>query len=435
MSDTEIQPIERSADSSVAGEDSRDSSGSAGFTALGRVSTEILCEIFRSTLPHKRQYHRVTHNTPPLADCTQCALGDALLWTTVEVSCLGLQLSECYPLAALKTQILRSKNAPLDVTFIIVGRSCAHNSSLLEVLIRESHRWERLDLGGTMDPEILLVLARIRGRLQLLKYLEIQWSPNVLGIRDIFGVAPQLQRVVLTQNHHDDEAEVLPILSVPWSQITHLHAWDFIGVSRVLCQTKILVECTLQNGVVLPGTPIVLLPRLRRLSVSDNKFLEFLETPSLEYLFIDFGWRLDNFDTENSVPYVPAFLRRSQCQLKGLTLYNCCLANLNPILRGHTNGSTTHFQDLPNIDGSLESIHFTFDVASCHSESLYNFIVGRRRTLKLLSIWADSRSPLSPDVKERLLALRSDDLDVLLDDATRWSGPLAKLTKDMEPMY
>ncbi|KAJ7774051.1 hypothetical protein B0H16DRAFT_1763694, partial [Mycena metata] len=383
-----------------------------------------------------------------------CALGDPQLWSTIHIDCFlksAEQTVECYPLMALETQILRSKGASLDVTFIPGGfvNPPPHIFRLFEALVRESHRWRQGDFKWDMDAETLSVFAGIRGRLQLLRRLSLYSPPMPPEMNDIFGIAPQLRQVSLT------DAEDAPKLRMPWAQITHFKG-NFSAATcvEILCRTEVLVECTLRTpydfNAALSATPIAFLPQLRRPAVSHNKILNFLDTPNLEYLFLKFYRHRRRGAGWSPIAPVFPFFQRSRCQLKGLTVDDCLLADILPMLRViptllHLNAtfadevwnSTARFQDLTNIDicPRLESIHFGFRMA-CDYESLYDLIVARRHTLKFAAIWASTKGKelysAPPDTKGNLLTLNSEGLEVLFDDAADFDRPFADVTKDMD---
>ncbi|KAJ7773901.1 hypothetical protein B0H16DRAFT_1880417 [Mycena metata] len=457
MSDRKVEAAKSSTINSI-----RD----ARSSALERLPTEMLCEIFRATLPWSRRLPPQENEdideidddedidaasligsevgTPPwrlglvCKRWRECAVGDPTLWVTVDIQCDDItadQITEFYPLAALEAQILRSRDAPLNVAFL----ACAFTDlpplavGLLQALVQESHRWERAVLG--LGPKMLTELAPIRGRLQLLESLELLSPAIPPALNDIFGAAPQLRKVYLTD--HDDENS-LTRLSVPWGQITHLRAQFSAVCVDVLCRTHLLVECNLwlHSNVSPFVTAVAVLPRLRRLSVNNTVLLQALKTPNLEYLFLVF---YDRNVTINSAAFVVAFLQRSQCQLKGLSGSNCSAGDLTPVLANtptllhlHVHfqfagviHETARLQELPNIGICPQLISITLHLGweRCDYAALYDSIMARIATLKFVSFCGGTSSAAS--VEQRLLALRSEALDVFINDFD------ARATKDM----
>ncbi|KAJ7762914.1 hypothetical protein B0H16DRAFT_1528143 [Mycena metata] len=449
MHDRQIQVTEDHAPSSLGAEYS-----GHPVTAVSRMPTEILCEIFRLALSHKvhqTAFYDIVHPhievRPPWGiglvskRWRECALGDALLWSKIHID-WGTKSEEqamlCYPLEALQTQLSRSGGTALEVYFATCHSSDASAPalllSLLQVLVDESHRWERFQFrfaSGSLAhqplPGTLAILGRIEGQTQRLRHLEFlagNIPPGMLaGIHKIFAVAPQLRDVFLIPGGFGDGYS--PNFSLPWDQLTHLRAtFDTTVWIETLSRTQALVECSL--GIVAPsesgaarGAPIVL-PELRRLAINDWSSigpLNFLETPNLEYLFLNF----------TSVASAVPFLQRSQCRLRGLTIpewhfgdlpqLTQLLKNIPTLLHLHANlmhdtdepiTTTQLFRDLQNTDicPQLTSIHLTLEEHdSCDFNALYDFLMARKNTLKFVSI--STEDPIPSYMEEKLAALRS----------------------------
>ncbi|KAJ7767197.1 hypothetical protein B0H16DRAFT_1789188 [Mycena metata] len=295
MQASAVESVGRAAGSSIAVGDWQ---GAAIKTLLGWLPTEILCEIFRSTLPWKRRHNNNTHLlTPPWVlglvcrGWRECALGDVKLWTKIEIDCTGLmtetKIVEHFPLAALETQIARSGTAPLDVKFESSRTPWASDyiSCLLELLVQQSNRWERLDL--TFLHIYPLVLTQIKGNLQSLK-LTFCSAPLPPQIHDVFEIAPQLRDVTMINDSEDTDRWDAPVLSASWEQITRYGGSFSAEICvDILCRAELLVECGLHDSGddMSPGTSLAILPRLRRLAIAHPRVLKFLKTPNLEYLF------------------------------------------------------------------------------------------------------------------------------------------------------
>ncbi|KAJ7725197.1 hypothetical protein B0H16DRAFT_1782313, partial [Mycena metata] len=348
----------------------------------------------------------------------KCALSDPLLWSTIRVWCWetpAAKVVERFPLVALETQLMRSGHAPLDIEFITFYRRTPAEPAVLNLfkaLARESHRSEQFRFlciephPEIVPPEILAILAQIRGQTKLLRSLEFNSAPLPTQFNDMFILSPQLQKVFLAfSNLMGPSSE----FSVPWEQVTHLQAHFPTRLwAEILCRNEIL------------DTPNFILPQLRRLSMRNSvSFLEFLETPQLEYLFLG-----------HFAPSIPAFLQRSQF----VTIIPTLL-HLHAYLID-ADSTTQLFQELKNRCSQLTSIHLAVDNTPCDYEALCDFIAAHKNTLKFASICTNSPPPAA---KEKLLALRGDLLDLVVFDLDDESVdieavPLAHVTKDMEPM-
>ncbi|KAJ7755573.1 hypothetical protein B0H16DRAFT_1828947 [Mycena metata] len=431
-------------------------------TGLGRFPTEILCEIFRSTLPWKRRHNNTHLLTPPWVlglvcrRWRECALGDVKLWMKIEIDCTGLmtetKIIERFPLAALETQIVRSGTAPLDIKFESSRTPWASDyiSCLLELLVQQRNRWGRLDL--TFLHIFPLVLTQVKGNLQSLEHLTFCSAPLPPQIHDVFEIAPQLRDVTMINDSEDTDRWDAPVLSAPWEQITRYRGSFSAEICvDILCRAELLVECGLHDSGndMSPGTSLAILPRLRRLAVAHPRVLKFLKTPNLEYLFLDLNRELGDV-TDSVVAFTLAFLGRSQCQLKGITAEDCLANDLHSILKStptllHLHAdfcdeigtSTTRLLQDTDVCPRLTSIHLGWLCMSC-SEAVYDFIVARKRTLKFASISTGDRIAefgATPDLMERLLALRSDLLKVTVvaQEQNMSEFPLSYVTKDMDP--
>ncbi|KAJ7186109.1 hypothetical protein C8R46DRAFT_1289703 [Mycena filopes] len=459
-------------------------------TILQAMPAEILSEIFRWTLPWSRRTPVMLEpaevglydSERPVVTAPwrlgfvcklwrECALGDPLLWSTIELDFFAksdLQIAECYPVAALETQLLRSGEAPLDVTVNLMCFDIPPPSTIVDilaVLVAQSYRWVKLNFEWeSPSPEICAVLRRITGQVQLLQRLELRSPPLATDMKEMFEVAPQLREFLLLDPYTDHDYSRDRELSAPWEQLTHLRTRSSTGrCIEILARTELLVECSLGNptrpdpgsDVVRPGTPIVFLPHLRRFSVTQYNLLAVLSAPRLEYLFL--GFRIDDDST-----YVLPFLQRSQCQLLGLTLIRWLPADLPPLLRNIP--TLRHLQadcnddgvDLDDLDPTysspaadvlfrtladtticphLESIYLAFWMP-CTYEDAYDFILARTHDTPLRFASFCTEGPPLSDVRERLLSLATRDLDIIVadrNDPDTNRQPLENAEKDMEP--
>ncbi|KAJ7186167.1 hypothetical protein C8R46DRAFT_1208246 [Mycena filopes] len=418
-------------------------------TIAERIPTELLCKIFHGTFPHSRDAaFGDTIVTVPWKLGFVCqrwrdsALGDPSLWSSIEIQCRwrsAAQLAPYYPLAALQTQILRSGDIPLEITFGCGSHDdgevpSSHFLALLETVVRESQRWRKLNLNWALNhPTALLILAQIKGRLPKLHHLRLNWG--LLAPTAIFEVAPQLRKL-----ESSSFLELKP-LSVPWPQITHFRGRSPARVCLYICSRATgLVECAFTSPArhaPPPETPAALLPQLRRLAVTGAGILPFIETPNLEYLFLD------------SLTFAIPFLLRSQCRLKGLKAISCPSPDLIRLVPHiptllHLNASFTKvsepshptdqlFRVFVDACPQLVSIHVTFGQLPCPYDALYDLFVARRRTLKFACLHERARI-IPTAVKQRFAALRSDFLEIILEDCeSRGIAWMRQATEDMQP--
>ncbi|KAJ6565888.1 hypothetical protein DFH09DRAFT_1157223 [Mycena vulgaris] len=246
-----------------------------------------------------------------------------------------------YPLAMLETTLIRSANAPLDVTFGYWDRAQADayicDPLWLDLLVRDTNRWTTIRIPRYNDSRILIdILGGVRGKLPALKRLEFggyTYSQRpVQEIADYFLVAPSLRQVILTDNGLPAGAEFQESsyhLTIPWNKITHYRGlYTPVEQFQILRQAPNLVECEI--GFLLAGNPpslgrreVITLPSLRRLRSSYSKILDHLQLPSLEALCL-----------QNNASPLLSFLHRSSCPLTKLVLMSCDIpAEFTPILR------------------------------------------------------------------------------------------------------
>ncbi|KAJ7689312.1 hypothetical protein B0H17DRAFT_1331836 [Mycena rosella] len=312
----------------------------AVISPIRRLPPELLCEIFAATLPGTRRVGITTVNCPPWRLAHICspwravAVADPFLWDSITISRSPDQspLSDMYPLSMLETQLLRSGNVSLQVTFDLHNGAGAERQ-LLDTLLSCCERWASVNLRcwsrGTTD--LLLKLLRVvQGRVPRLKKLELSTSRYTGPLGLDFSSAPSLREVVVTDSNFKT---LSPPLVIPWHQITR-----YRGVytpSRqldILTAAQNLVECRLGFTTRLNGTQdtitrIITLPALRRLHVSDCDFLTHITAPSLQDL-------RSYASVSGSMDPVLDFIQRSSCRLTRLTLGHTRSADkLVPLLR------------------------------------------------------------------------------------------------------
>ncbi|KAJ7812035.1 hypothetical protein B0H14DRAFT_1464296 [Mycena olivaceomarginata] len=114
-----------------------------------------------------------------------------------------------------------------------------------------------------------------------------------------FAACPALQEVFVNGGRHGGETPaIVDLPSAQFIRYSASNSWP--NHVRVLTSAVNLVDCVLRLiDLPTPGSPIVLLPQLRRLSTSTAAVLEHLDTPALRELYCcDYS------------PDLPAFLTR-----------------------------------------------------------------------------------------------------------------------------
>ncbi|KAJ6528148.1 hypothetical protein B0H19DRAFT_1083674 [Mycena capillaripes] len=173
---------------------------------------------------------------------------------------------------------------------------------------------------------MLPTIPEIQGNLAKLQQLHVvnprshrEYPPNTDNIM-MFAIAPQLREALLPRS---------PVLSVPWHQLTRVRIESGTqSLLELLPQLHHVTDCDLAvhvGDITTASDPIVVLRRLRRLVLMEDRVSRFLETPNLESL-----------EVVSLFAAVPEFLSRSGCHLKTLKLRWCFseMAAFGDVLRG-----------------------------------------------------------------------------------------------------
>ncbi|KAJ7450806.1 hypothetical protein FB451DRAFT_1146128 [Mycena latifolia] len=263
-----------------------------------------------------------------------CALAEARIWADIKASSYHPQAS---PLPMIQTQLLLSKDVPLEISFrwksVIKKKALTHFLVVLNLVVNHSIRWAKVTLNGTGTRTIMPLssaLSRVKSQLPLLRTLEWVTAGNV----DWFEDSPNLEEVFLTRPgipfRDPDDSPTVPsqLTSIPWHQITKYRAiykdsthLDILRRAHSLREGGLY---SLRPGIDLPNAEVVEARELRRLLAENWKFLDYLVAPMLEELFV--------FDSSHTI--LP-FLLRSGAQLTSLTIFHWFPAlDLAPVLRG-----------------------------------------------------------------------------------------------------
>ncbi|KAJ7087449.1 hypothetical protein C8R44DRAFT_893159 [Mycena epipterygia] len=225
----------------------------------------------------------------------------------------------------IETQLLRSRNVPLEVDFHSENCEDLDERRLWDFLLPQCHRWSIISLRCWKNPRPLFqLLDAIRGRVPQLKELRVHGRDvGPVSQLNCFSVAPNLREVTLT----DPEYLNTLALCIPWSQITcYRGRFSALRQLEILGAASNLIECGLafdDNGfgtprdpLRMPGDTIITLPHLRRLYVGDGEFLTRLTAPVLEVLC-----------SSGATDPLLDFANRSSCRLTRLVLEQCTSAD------------------------------------------------------------------------------------------------------------
>ncbi|KAJ7157339.1 hypothetical protein C8R46DRAFT_424167 [Mycena filopes] len=299
---TRLAPLVRERDETVKHVRER----RAIVSPLRRVPPEVLCEIFASSIEGSE-----SGEEPPwylghiCQSWRRIALGYPGLWT-------HLIIREDLP--CIEEQLLRAGNALLDVYWS--GRQNKENVGLADLMGPHYGRWRalRIDYVFNHAPEWLRFA---NGHLDQLETLEMTGSPDV-AIPIFLSVAPNLRHVFLNDL---DFAECCPWIPVPWAQITHYRGTFLLHRQVEVLQTaQNLLVCSVGffGDISDPPSPLLVLPRLRRLSTESAKFLSYLNVPALQELTSLYTPRV-------AMPRLLSLISNSCCTLTTLALFSFSL--------------------------------------------------------------------------------------------------------------
>ncbi|KAF8216809.1 hypothetical protein K438DRAFT_1925837 [Mycena galopus ATCC 62051] len=290
--------------------DAKISMHEAAISLLRRMPTEIMTHIFTFTLPP----HQLSASAPWTIGAV-CARWRAIVvsqpcfWTHIRYE--TDHPGSCTDRLKFETQLRRSGQSLLNVEFTVNQRLqlSIDEACILQLISAHAGRWETVSLSG---PDEIYSHLRIQEQLANLRKLTLEIvHEDDDTLLDIFHDAPQLQTVSFNRDTWEYPAAIV----LPWSQLLRYggnNTWD--GHLHALSGASNLVDCspeiqgTSSSTQILP-TPVVL-PRLRRLSLSDSQFLGCLETPALLELYSD----------RNALPML-SFLRQQTCKLQKLVLW------------------------------------------------------------------------------------------------------------------
>ncbi|KAJ7154375.1 hypothetical protein C8R43DRAFT_923043 [Mycena crocata] len=279
------------------------------LSPVRRLPPELICEIFM-LLRSAQDRNAPWHLGWICQSWRRIAISYPHLWCTFYT-----RVSGCIP--GLETQLLRSAQAPLYVSFDGVY------DEALQPLFLHCGRWSTLRIRGSYMDDASNFLHLAAGRAVQLKHLEVLCG-DIEGLDDFLSTVTTLREVLLTNR---TLIEASPLINIAWDQITvYRGRYRAENHLQILQAAPNLRECSL--GCVLPWldepeapptTPISLL-HLRRLYLDeytldkdDPGLLRHLTAPMLKDLLFH---PRDGLQGNSLLP----FIQRSACTLTKLVL-------------------------------------------------------------------------------------------------------------------
>ncbi|KAJ6458396.1 hypothetical protein C8R47DRAFT_1081670 [Mycena vitilis] len=288
------------------------------LSSVRRAPAELICEIFLAALSSEDGVSK-----PPWYLGHICrswrhyALSYPALWASITIS------SSPRSLSMLRVQFARSANALLDIHWRCVDDRM--DPDLLYLLLSHPNRWRTLSLHerGRSD---FGWLQSMHGRLEQLQKVQVSFKIARAAFPVAFSTAPNLREAILT----DEQFSRSPIIDIPWERLTHYRGAYMpdrqLEILRAAAPT--LQECVLgfiDDAFPRQPSDTMTMPNLRRLSSQYVAVLAHLTAPTLETLRLVLG--------PESISLVAPFVLRSACTLTRLTLIQCDMSDVLPVLR------------------------------------------------------------------------------------------------------
>ncbi|KAJ7438550.1 hypothetical protein B0H11DRAFT_588700 [Mycena galericulata] len=296
------------------------------MSPVRRVPAEILCEIFWWTLPYTRRAGAHTIQQAPWRLGHICkrwratALQYSPLWSTITLyAARNGWMSQASLLTMVETQLDRSANAPLHITFDCRDGEfvAAYSPRIIGLIMSFSPRWEsaRLRLDRLLGDSLLNHLRSVKGQLPRLRTLEFTSSSgHVSVIGDTFSVAPRLREVILA----GAEIPNASLPKIPFFQLTRYHGTcNYDDGHEILASAPNLVA----YGMTLVGRwdrqkiyPPLILSHLRRIGTKGGSFFQYITASSLQEVWTS--------GQSGQWPLLDC-IQRSSCHLVKLVLDDC----------------------------------------------------------------------------------------------------------------
>ncbi|KAJ7263596.1 hypothetical protein B0H12DRAFT_281727 [Mycena haematopus] len=237
-----------------------------------------------------------------------------------------------YPVEKLQALLARASNSALKFRFWApnVGRRNPRVKELLQTMVGYGDRW--ISASIAINPTDWDLLAPLQGRIPLLRHLRIDVSdfegfyqnPAAATVSeelsDPFEVAPALRDVIL-----EDMSGLPHSIILPFQQLTRLTVTDTQDAITALLPTAPNLEVASLNfvGDYSDSELYLVLPRLRRLYTSSQPFLNHLELPAVEEIYM--------VDTDPT-PFLSLVKRCPTIRLTTLRLAWCTSRHISRIL-------------------------------------------------------------------------------------------------------
>ncbi|KAJ7120583.1 hypothetical protein C8R43DRAFT_1034213 [Mycena crocata] len=272
------------------------------LSPIRRIPAELICEILAlSTADYERAPWHLGFIS---SSWRNPVLSYPLLWCSIHIG----RSHGVASIPMLETQLLRSANTPLTVSF-----SRRVDSTVLALLLQHRSRWSTLKLLNIASADVMALATVDLPHLERLEVLD-DWAEDVP--LDVFATStPSLREFILLGDWWQDERKA-PTINLPWQQLQLYRGSHSVERQlQILRAAPHLVECSLRchdvESIGVTEEPLTL-PHLRRLYLYEQEFLRLLTAPLLEVLLLsNLAWNLG--------PLL-SFIHRSSCQLTKLVL-------------------------------------------------------------------------------------------------------------------
>ncbi|KAJ6569286.1 hypothetical protein B0H19DRAFT_1135018 [Mycena capillaripes] len=328
----------------------------------------------------------------------------------------------------------RAGRRPLTLDLDLTGGNAERNFAAAG---QYSMQWE--SFACELNLPLAFSIDDVQGKLPCLKKLRLDaygtadsTSPPINAFFD----APQLREVDLDQI-------TLPLISLPWAQLTDLKLWrtNAAEIVEMLRETRHLEKLTVHSPDPFSATPPtpLLLHHLHTLVLPDTSYLDLLDginLPALEVLVLDWG-------TETALSALLGLFARSRCPLRSISMTDPSYSISLPIFEAipSVNEVRLYLQDYPWLwdDGwlpflqrlttdaeflpNLQTLDLEWDILTvplelvemlesrCHRRS------DESKTLKALKVQCQlpqDKLEVDPDLVDRLRILVADGLTLEL---------------------
>jgi hypothetical protein len=291
------------------------------------LPVELLTEIFGLAIHDDTHIKDAFRVSQVCSDWRRVAHGTPRLWNrNFRVDLASVDSDEFYA-DGLKDWLARSAPLPVPITWCGQEIISCHSS---EEVLRIAPRWRSLDSEFTSPSWVVIRLAECQ--LESLEALALTIPSNTDRSTVLAFTVPRLRKLSL--RIHSD---ALPILGLPWAQLTDFtctchRTWSQPDIAfDLLVHCPNLVRASVFTGLVLPGVArdALSLSHLRSLSVRyfrptghaaghGPSFLDNLSVPMLEELCLGFG-KLSASSARWAGAHFPAFQLRTP-NITGLEL-------------------------------------------------------------------------------------------------------------------